>query len=377
MKTRLLVLLSLSPGCEAAEPEPVPLPADELQRIAESLVERSGAPGAVLGVMRGDQRWIGSAGSQDLAGTLPMPADATFRAGSITKVFTGALVLQAVEAGALELDDPLSRWEPAFPNASAITIEQLLSHTAGVTTEWFDRPQVQAIVTQDLTRVWTPAEVVAEMAALPPFGAPGASGMQYANTDFVLLGELLARAAGAPYTELLRERILEPLTLTRTGYGFDAPAGLVPGYFELGGAPIDVTQVPPQALISFAGAAGAIYTTADDLLTFLDAVMHGEQIVGEAARATMMTPAAPGSWYAHALMRFCPCADGPGGVAYTGWGHGGNLPGYWSVVVEYPGAGDEDDVIVAAMINRDSVDGVALGREVFDPTLAAVLDAVR
>jgi hypothetical protein len=86
----------------------------------------------------------------------------------------------------------------------------------------------------------------------------------------------------------------------------------------------------------------------------------------------MMTPAENGSWYAHGLMRFCPCADGDQGSEYTGWGHAGNLPGYWSEVVYYP----DRDVIVVAMINRDMVNGVMLDHTIFNPTLAAVLDAL-
>ena len=66
------------------------------------------------------------------------------------------------------------------------------------------------------------------------------------------------------------------------------------------------------------------------------------------------------------------CADGPEGSEYTGWGHAGNLPGYWSAVVYYP----ERDVIIVTMINRDMVNGVMLDHTIFNPTLSAVLDAL-
>jgi D-alanyl-D-alanine carboxypeptidase len=349
------------------------LPGDKLQEIAAQLVVKSGAPGAILGVMRGDKRWIGAGGSEDLAGQVPMRPNGTFRAASITKMFTGVLVLQEVESGALDLEHRLSRWHAEFPEAQDITLDQLISHTAGVTPFWFDGPELQSLLMQDLGRVWSPAEVIALISEQEPFGRPGQSGMQYSNTDFVLLGDVLARQTGHEYADLLRERIIEPLALSATSYGFTNPPGLVSGYYEFLGAPIDMTQVPQQAFLSFAGAAGAIHTTADDLLTFADALFRSDKLVGEDSRRHMMSPAEPESWYAHAMMRFCPCADGPNGTEYSGWGHAGNLPGYWSIVAQYP----ERDVTVVAMINRDMVNGVMLDHSVFYPTLSAVLDLLK
>ncbi|MFT3767625.1 MAG: serine hydrolase domain-containing protein [Minicystis sp.] len=364
-------------ACAGTDPEttpdpPPPLPAATLQQITSDLVTRSGAPGAIVGVLRGDQRWIGAAGSEDLGGVRPMRADRVFRAASITKMFTASLVMKEVEAGALRLDDRLSTWEPDFANADAITIDELLSHTAGVTTMWFDQPALQSVVTADLTRVFTPEETLAIMREEPPFGAPGASGMAYANTDYVLLGEVLHQLTGSAVGDLMASDVFARLPLPHTTYQFDPPKDLVSGWFEYQGLTLDTAMVPQEALVSFAGAAGAVHTTAGDLLTFADALFRKGSVVGATSLARMMTPAEGGSWYAHGMMRFCPCADGPNGTRFTGFGHAGNLPGYWSEVVYYP----DRDVVIVAMINRDMVNGVALDHAIFDPTLASVLDAL-
>jgi D-alanyl-D-alanine carboxypeptidase len=363
-------------GCSSAEPAPPPpekpLPAEKLQAIAADLVTTSGAPGAIVGVLRGDRRWIGAAGTNDLGGAIPMRADGIFRAASITKMFTASLVMQQIEKGSLHLDDTLSRWEPDFPNADSITLDEFLSHTAGVTTQWFDQPDLQAVVTADLSRVFTPPETIGIMAEQSPLGAPGKSGMSYSNTDYVLLGEVLAQREGSAVGDLMKSRLFDAIPLPRTTYQFDAPAGLVSGWYEYQGLTLDMAMVPQEALVSFAGAAGAVHTTADDLLTFADALFRGHDVVGASSLARMMTPAESGSWYAHGLMRFCPCADGPNGSKFTGWGHAGNLPGYWSEVVYYP----DREVIVVAMINRDMVNGVMLDHHVFDGTLASVLAAL-
>ncbi|APR75987.1 D-alanyl-D-alanine carboxypeptidase [Minicystis rosea] len=365
-----------STACSDADPVESPrpplLPATTLQQITAELVTRSQAPGAIVGVLRGDERWIGAAGSEDLAGNVPMRPDRVFRAASITKMFTASLVMKQIEARKLRLDDRLSTWEPGFANAASITLDQLLSHTAGVTTRWFDQPDLQAVVTADLTHVFTPEETLAIMREQPPLGPPGVSGMAYSNTDYVLLGEVVHQVTGAEVGDLMKSSVFDRIPLPHTTYQFDPPKNLVPGWFELNGLTLDTSSVPQQALVSFAGAAGAVHATADDLLTFADALFRKQSVVSKGSLARMMTPAEEGSWYAHGLMRFCPCDDGPNGTHFTGWGHAGNLPGYWSEIVYYP----ERDVIIVAMINRDMVNGVALDHPIFDPTLASVLDAL-
>lgn len=346
-----------------------PLDADALTAVAEQLRLDAGSPGALLAVQRGDDaRWIGAAGTTDLDGAFPMPPDARFRAGSITKLFTGPLVLREVDAGRVALDDPLDRWVPAFPNARAITVDQLLSHTGGVTDAWFDGPELQAELVADIDRAWTIDEVVARMSAFPP-GTAGT--MVYSNTDYVLLGAILEATTGRPFDASLADTLLAPLP--DTTYAFDGD--VVSGYTEYVGLVLDLTTLSQTAFLSFAGPAGAVRSTTADLLTYADDLLRRGAVVGPASLATMTTPAEPGSWYGRATMRFCPCvADA---TDFTGWGHGGHLPGYWAVVVYYPGATPNDDVLVAAMVNRDVVDGAPIDVSVFDPTLAAVLDVVR
>jgi CubicO group peptidase (beta-lactamase class C family) len=280
-------------------------------------------------------------------------------------MFTAALVLERVESGALRLDDKLAGSVPEFPNAAAITLDQLLAHSAGVTTEWFDGPILQPVVARDLTHVFSPDEVIELLRAQPPLGAPGASGYHYSNMDYVLLGQVLARSSGTDIGTLMRKDVLG--TLPHTTYQFDNPQDLLPGWLEYQGLMLDTSVVPQQSFVSFAGAAGAVHSTVEDLLELGEAMFRDGRVVGEASLAHMMTPAEPGAPYGRGLMRFCPC-DGD----FSGWGHGGRLPGYFSVVVYYP----ERDVVIAAMINRDVVSGVPLGPEVFDPTLASVLRAL-
>lgn len=114
------VVCAASMACSREEetmgpPPEQPLPEAKFQAITADLVTRSGAPGAIVGVVRGDQRWVGAAGSVDINGKLPMSADRVFRAASITKMFTASLVMREIEAGKIGLGDRLSTWQPPSP----------------------------------------------------------------------------------------------------------------------------------------------------------------------------------------------------------------------------------------------------------------------
>lgn len=116
-----------------------------------------------------------------------------------------------------------------------------------MSTEWFDKPDLQGIVGADLTRMFTPAETIAIMTGQAPFGAPGASGMQYSNTDYVLLGDVVARLSGAAIGDRMKEELFSAIPLPHTTYQFDNPAGLVSGWFEYQGLTLDMTTVPQES----------------------------------------------------------------------------------------------------------------------------------
>lgn len=348
------------------------LPAARFDTIVQELVRASGAPGAVVAVGRGEEIWSGAFGIDDVARGTPMRADGVFRAGSITKMFVGVAALRLVERHAFALDAKLAGWAPTFPNAAAITVDMLLTHTAGVTTEWFDRPALQAEVTANLFHVYTPSEVIALVAPLAPRGAPATS-MAYSNAGYVLLGEGLRTAAGdGDVGALIAREVIAPLDLTHTAFRFDDPPDLLHGYFDYAGTVLDAATAPQVGIVSFAGAAGAIHATAPDLVRFLTALFETEALVTTATRSRMMAEGAPGSAYGRATMAFCPCAETPGGTRYAGFGHGGHLPGHWSLAIHYP----DKHLSVAMMMNADTAGGAPLDRAPLDVAARAIYDAI-
>ena len=349
------------------------LPIDALQAAVGQLPGSLRVEGTVLGVSRHGQTWIGAAGVDDTATGTPMATDRRFRVASITKLYVDAVVLSLVDEGALSLDDRLGRWYPTFPNASDITVRMLMDHTAGVTTDWWLSPDLLQVALDNLGRTWKPSEVIDFMAKRPPVGPPGGPAL-YSNTGFILLGEIAAHVGGESIGALIEDRIIRPLGLQHTTFGFDNPPDLAHAYYDFQGHTIDVTAMPMQAMLSMAGAAGAIQTDATDLLTFVETLLGTTDILSESSRLLLSPPTPVPDRFLHGVMGFCPCQPTDTGTAYSGWGHTGDIPGFFSAAVYFP----PSDTTVVIFLNRDIVDGVTFGHDELDGVveqLARLLDA--
>jgi D-alanyl-D-alanine carboxypeptidase len=348
-----------------------PLPAAELGAIVDGLPAALDVPGVIVAVSRGGERWVGTAGVDDTEAGTPMRPEGRFRAASITKLFTAAVILGMVEDGDLSLDDTLDHWFPEFPNAGEITIRMLLSHTAGVTSDWWEHPDLAQLALDDLSRIWTPAEVLDVTAQHPPAGPPGGAPL-YSNTGYILLGEIAADIGNALIGELIEHRIVGPLKLRNTSYQFDPPPDLLHGYFEFEGITLDTTTTPVPELPSMAGAAGAIHTNATDLLTFLDALAGSDRPLDPATVAVMQSTDDTGNRWGLAFMGYCPCTGSGPETTYSGWGHTGHLPGHYSVVVHFAHL----DASVVAFINNDTVDGQPVDHTFLDATVEQIAHQV-
>lgn len=156
-------------------------------------------------------------GLSDRGARLPADPEQSFRIASITKTFTATAVLLLVDDGKVRLDAPVARYvgrlvDPLAGGRTA-TVRRLLNMTSGFPDYGGrgDGPFATAVLTP--FRVWTPAQVVRAAARYPP-DAPGAFG--YSNTNYAILGQLVARASGMSFGTFVRRRILTPLGLRRT-----------------------------------------------------------------------------------------------------------------------------------------------------------------
>ncbi|MFI6344873.1 serine hydrolase domain-containing protein [Streptomyces sp. NPDC050560] len=249
-----------------------------LHRLARAQSEGR-APSVAAAVVRdGETVWQGA---RSCVPDHAPDGNVQFRIGSITKTFTAVLVLRLRNEGVLALDDPLERHLPGT-GAGGVTIRQLLSHTAGLASEspgpWWER-------TPGALRP-TLADVLGER----PFRhAPGAR-FHYSNPGFSALGSLVEKLRGAPWEDVLRREVLEPLGLRRTGLEPEAP--------HAGGWAVhpwaDVMLPEPLEDLGVMAPAGALWSTTGDLARFAAFLAAGDERVLDADSVReMRTPAAP------------------------------------------------------------------------------------
>lgn len=389
--------------------------ADRLQRLTAALdryIEDERLPGVVVRVQRdGAVVYEEARGFRDREAGAPMRPDALFRIASQTKALVSVAVMMLQEDGTLLLSDPVGRWLPAFaqtkvaepdgsggyrvvPARRAITIRDLLTHTAGVgygggpggdawsdagITGWYFAHRDEPI-----------RETVDRMASLPFPAQPGAAFVYGYSTD--ILGALVEAASGQSLDDFLRERIFVPLDMRDTHFFLprDKAARLAvvynndgPGLSRAPSGPGMDTQGEyldgPRT--SYSGGAGLV-STARDYARFLQMLLDGGSLEGRRILApssvALMTQDHLGERYGAAGTGFglgfrvrtdVGAAGVPGSLGDYGWG-GAYHSTYWvdpaeQLVVVYltqvrPGGGLDDHARLRALVYASLLESAAL-----------------
>jgi len=271
---------------------------DKLDDIIEGAVARGDAPGVVAAVGRGDEGYVAAAGVMAVGGP-PMQPDTLFRISSITKPVTAAVVLSLAEDGAFGLDEPVDRLLPELANRrvlrrpdapltdtveaeQAVTTRDLLTFTWGFGMQgaMFMAPEPWPIVSAAAERELgtfgppqpdttpEPDTWMARLGELPLLAQPGERWLYSAGSQ--VLGVLAARAADAPFEDVMRERVLAPLGMDDTAFYANDTRRLATAYERRDGE-LAVSD-PPDGQWSrpprFPDGAGGLVSTAEDLLRF-------------------------------------------------------------------------------------------------------------
>lgn len=341
---------------------------------AQGLVDRRLAPGVQAVAMRGGETlWSHGFGFANLETSSPMSPASAVRVGSITKQFTAAALLQLQEAGRLSVEDRLARWVPDFPRAADISLARMLTHTSGLG-EYLDTDGKVEVMLQRARLDYDRSAMLAMMAATHPvIGEPGGQ-WEYSNTAYALLGMIIEAVTGLPLAEVLRARLLAPNGLTRTA--IDADAEVVPG--RASGYSPDPKAAGGFAnasyiAMSYAGAAGALRSTCEDLCRWHQALFSGRVLKPESLKlmttpatlsggrptTTQPAPGAPRAPVSYGMGLFV--GRGPHGLELS---HDGGIQGFLSHLVSYPDSG----MHIAHAVNADGLflGGEALGGAVAD-----------
>ena len=290
------LVLVVGAGCTTAPPTaPVPVaplaapaaalaslsPAD-LDAFVAATVEAQHAVGVTVGVMQhGRVIFAKGYGTANVAAKTPVGTDTLFAVGSVTKQFTCSVALQLAQEGKLSFDDPVAKYAPGLTRAADITVRDISGMVSGYRDyyplDFVDRPMAAPRPS---------AEVITEFASRPLDFEPR-SRYSYSNTGFLLLGRIAEIAGREPLAAALERRIIGPLGLQHTRF---EPArggpGMAEGYTPLGLGPVE-PSIPEGA--GWIGAAGGLWSTPADLLTWDLALMEG-RVLSPASFAVMTTP---------------------------------------------------------------------------------------
>jgi D-alanyl-D-alanine carboxypeptidase len=344
----------------AAPPVLTPELAAALTTQLGQLRARQGIPGIQVAIVFPDGRsWRAHAGFRNYGARLPVRNSTPFPIASVSKTFLATLVVQLAQEGRFGLDEPLLTYLPSAKVDPTVTIRELLDHTSGIY-DFFLNPTIDDALLGCRTCRWTPAKALSYVKK--PWFAPGAA-WAYSNTNYVLLGQLVETITGRSYAELLRQRFFDPLGLISTYVQVEerAPFPVVHSY-EFSTTSVherptplwDGTGVSPfRSLVTAAGSAGAIASSARDLAVWARA-LYGGRVLGAEGSRTMLDFANAAS--VHSSIPYGLGVEEFSVAGHLAYGHGGRLLGARSTIRYLPVEG----LSIAVVTNTDRADPAAI-----------------
>lgn len=322
--------------------------AEQLQAALDSSIQANNIIGASAAVIVSDQgTWLGTSGYSVPASSDTVRPDMLFAIGSITKTYTTAMILKLADDGVLSLDDSLHQWIPSFQYVdSTITIRQLLQHTTGIY-NFTEHPDILDANFADLTRVWSPEEILTNLLK-PPYFPPG-NLWKYSNTNFIIAGMIIKEATGADVSTELHTRFLDPNNLNRTFLDVEdtLSSELVHYWFDINGDGNlqDAYDLTRTSIYSLAWTAGAIFATAEDVARWAGLLYNGE-FFSQTNMNEML------SFYPLSSPLFTGYGLGTMRISDRGktfWGHDGGIFGFQSLLVYLP----EDSASFVVLLNQN------------------------
>ncbi|MDX1934050.1 MAG: serine hydrolase [Capsulimonadales bacterium] len=337
----VLRVRSLPPLAVAVLALSPPAQADRIDDIVRMTMERQHIPGLSLVVVRSGKivKRQGYGFANQEWGIRATP-ETVYQIGSITKTFTAVGVLLLRDEGKLSLDDPLGNYVPEAPVAwRSVPLRRLLEHTSGIPGE---------IGNEGIERLlhdpsFTPTKTLTLVKDTDLMFAPGTR-WNYSNMGYYLLGLVLERVSGKPCARFFRERIFQPLGLSRTSANDSASLipGRASGYRFADGRYFNAEPVPPA--IPFT--AGYLLSTVDDLIRW-DASVAAGRLLSSRTVSEMWRPVR--------------LSDGSEETYGLGWivgkwrnrgyvGHSGGIHGFSSFLLRLP----EENITVALLCNTET-----------------------
>lgn len=287
--------------------------------------------GTVLVARDGQPIFRKAYGAANREWAMPNTVDTRYRIGSITKPFTATAILQLAEENKLELGDPIKNYLPGLPaNWGQASIRQLLLHTSGIPSHTsLEDPYAKLMPVKH-----TPEQLIDLVKDIPLNYEHGAK-FRYNNMGYVLLGRIIETVSGMSYPDYLEQKLLKPLNLGNSGYdeGRRLVRQLAQDYTDGASDVVKGNLVH----VSNAYAAGAMYSTVDDLLEWQQMLIKGKVLNPVSVKA-MFTDGGHRyglGWYVRE------------NLSRKLYEHGGNIGAYSSLLAYYP----DDKLTVIVLSN--------------------------
>jgi len=327
--------------------------ATRIDALVKQYVELDQFNGSLLVAQGGDLILKKGYGMANFEWDIPNTADTRFRLGSITKQFTSMVIMQLVEEGRLSLEDKLADRLPYYrkDTGSKVSIAQLLNHTSGIPS-YTSIPNIikehsrKALPLRDLVKTFCSNDLEFE---------PG-SRFAYNNSGYVILGAIIEEVTGKSYEVVLKERVLDPVGMSASGYDHSEPlinrraAGYDNGPDGLRNAGFLDMSLPH--------AAGALYSTVEDLYLW-DQALYGTKLISEAGRAKIFTPGLSNYGYGWYVQK---APVGPSKAERTVFQHGGSINGFSSTIFRVP----EDRLLIVLLNNTGGAPLTAMAQGIGD-----------
>jgi D-alanyl-D-alanine carboxypeptidase len=320
------------------------VPFDRLLASVEEQAAKSGFQGAVLIAKDWKPVLRKAYGMADRTQNKPNTPETRFRIGSMNKMFTAVAVLQLVDKGRLDLDAPIAKYIPGYPNrrvAPQVKVRHLLNHTGGtgdIFTPEYERARRETRELKDYMNLFGQRGLEFD---------PGTKSA-YSNYGFILLGNIIEAVSNMSYYDYVRRNILEPAGMTATGSQPESePVSNRAVGYTAGGKP-NTGMLPWRGT-----SAGGGYATVDDLLRFVSALESGRILsktrLAEATANQAGNAGGPPYGFGFVL-------SGSGGNAT--YGHGGGAPGMNGELTVVRGSG----IVVVVLSNTDPPAATELSR---------------
>jgi CubicO group peptidase (beta-lactamase class C family) len=268
-------------------PTAPPLPEEKLRVYLDEFVSRAeafGFTGGVLFAKDGKVVLERGCGLADRARGIPVTAGTAFDIGSNTKDFTKMAVLQLADTGKLKLDDPLAKFfDGVPPDKAAITVAQLMDHTAGF--PLYSGPDDEVLTRDDFLKRILAAKLVAE---------PGRE-ENYSNPGYSLLAAIIERVTGGSWERYASEHIFKPAGMMETGYALPKwnPGQIAHAYDDGSdtGSTIDHAHAPDGPYWNLRGNGGTLSTLGDMYKFHL--ALAGEKLLKKESKEKLFPQSAP------------------------------------------------------------------------------------